>query len=177
MSVDSAFVDIGKVTFTVKSSLGKLSVTNWGPDDISIEAQPGNDGNVFNVQYGATGQILASRDYTHTNWTVTIRPLRFSRDYARLTYLAEKIIDKNSTEGFITVEINNGNDVSGYNENLFSSQALLVNIPGFQYGKNVNGDYPLTFVLSDAVYLSGGYNDHSDNDSDSPDPMPDRSEA
>src|SRR5690625_7673963 len=94
---DGAFNDIGLVDMEIRTPMGTLTASNLGPNDVAILLAPGNDGNVMNIQEGSTGQVLANKSYKVKNWSVTIRFLRHSLDYAKVTYLIQEILNGHIT--------------------------------------------------------------------------------
>lgn len=178
MVFDGAFNDIGLVDLEIRSPMGTLRASNLGPNDVAILLSPGNDGNVMNIVEGSTGQLLANKSYKVKNWSVTIRFLRHSLDYAKVTYLIQEILN-----GHITVcslKFRNRNfgaqdkqsEVNTLNEQLTAGQAFLVNFSGLEAGAGASGDFEITFKTSGAVYESGAYIEWGNKYA--PDPMQDR---
>lgn len=164
---DGAFNDIGLVDLEIRSPMGTLKASNLGPNDVAILLSPGNEGNVMNIVEGSTGQVLANKSYKVKNWSVTIRFLRHSLDYAKVTYLIQEILN-----GHITVcslKFRNKNfgpsdkhgSVDDLNEQLTAAQAFLVNFTGLEAGAGASGDFEVTFKTSGAVYESGAYQEWS----------------
>ena len=93
-------------------------------------------------------------------WTVTIHFLYKSRTYAQFAYLQQKIVEtiKAGTKpGWLDISLKDKNDVSGYEESLESSQAMLLQLPGKQWGARPSGDAAFSFILCNATYLAPGY--------------------
>lgn len=178
MQFDGAFNDIGLVDLEVRTPMGTLAAKNLGPNDVAIELAPGNDGNVMEIQEGSTGQVLANKSYKVKNWSVTVRFLRHSLDYAKVTYLIQEILNGHIT--VVSLKFRNRNFGSGdnpggvnaYNEQLTAGQAFLVNFQGLEAGAGASGDFQVTFKTSGAVYESGAYMPWSNQYA--PDPMQDR---
>lgn len=163
MDFDGAFNDIGLVDMEIRTPMGTLNVSNLGPSDVAILLQPGNGGNVMEIVEGSTGQLLANKSYKVKNWSVTIRFLRHSRDYAKVTYLIQEILNGHIT--VVSLKFRNRNfgptGKSGkydtLNEQLTAGQAFLVNFAGLEAGAGASGDFEVTFKTSGAVYESGAY--------------------
>ena len=113
MQFDGAFNDIGLVDLEVRTPMGTLAAKNLGPNDVAILLAPGNDGNVMEVVEGSTGQLLANKSYKVKNWSVTIRFLRHSLDYAKVTYLIQEILNGHIT--VVSLKFRNRNFGSGDN--------------------------------------------------------------
>lgn len=160
---DGAFNDVGLVDLYIYTPMGTIKAENLGPADVSIAATPGNGGNVMNFQEGSMGQLLANKSYKVKNWGLSVSFLRHSLDYCRGTYLIQEIINGNiQSVGIKLVNKNFGggvvNDTSSVcNEILQSDCAFLVNFPGIEAGSDTNGDFTLSFKLSNAIYKSGTY--------------------
>lgn len=160
---DGAFNDIGLVDLYIYTPMGTIKAENLGPSDIAIAASPGNGGNVMNIQEGCMGQLLANKSYKVKNWGLTVSFLRHSLDYCRGTYLIQEIINGNiTTVGILLRNKNFGggtvtNESNICNERLQSDCAFLVNFPGIEAGSDTNGDFTLSFKLSNAEYTSGTY--------------------
>ena len=160
---DGAFNDIGLVDIVIRTPMGTLKATNLGPNDVAVEMTPCNDGNVMNIQEGSTGQLLANKSYKVKNWSVTIRFLRHSLDYAKVTYLIQEILNGHIT--VVSLKIRNRNfgpssnpgGVDTLNEQLTAAQAFLVNFAGLEAGAGASGDFQVTFKTSGAVFESGAY--------------------
>lgn len=173
---DGAFNDIGLVDLEIRTPMGTLRASNLGPNDVAILLQPGNDGNVMNVVEGSTGQLLANKSYKVKNWSVTVRFLRHSLDYAKVTYLIQEILNGHIT--VVSLKFRNRNfgkstgAVDTYNEQLTAAQAFLVNFTGLEAGAGASGDFEVTFKTSGAVYESGAY--IAWGNMYAPDPMQDR---
>lgn len=160
---DGAFNDIGLVDVYVKSPMGTLKASNLGPNDVAVSVEPGNNGNVMDIVEGSTGQVLANKSYKVKNWSVTIRFLRHSADYAKVTYLVQEILAGNITCCGIEIinrnfaSAGNNGQVDQYNEMLTAPQAFLVNFSGLEFGAGASGDFEVTFKTSGATYESGAY--------------------
>lgn len=160
---DGAFNDIGLVDMEIRTPMGTLKASNLGPNDVAILLAPGNDGNVMNVVEGSTGQVLANKSYKVKNWSVTIRFLRHSLDYAKVTYLIQEILNGHIT--MVSLKFRNRNfgaqdnpgGVDVLNEMLTAPQAFLVNFSGLEAGAGASGDFEVTFKTSGATYESGAY--------------------
>lgn len=160
---DGAFNDIGLVDMEIRTPMGTLKASNLGPNDVAILLSPGNDGNVMNVVEGSTGQVLANKSYKVKNWSVTVRFLRHSLDYAKVTYLIQEILNGHIT--MVSLKFRNRNfgsqdnpgGVDVYNEMLTAPQAFLVNFTGLEAGAGASGDFQVTFKTSGATYESGAY--------------------
>lgn len=160
---DGAFNDIGLVDMEIRTPMGTLTASNLGPNDVAILLAPGNDGNVMNIQEGSTGQVLANKSYKVKNWSVTIRFLRHSLDYAKVTYLIQEILNGHIT--MVSLKFRNRNfgaqdnpgGVDVLNEMLTAPQAFLVNFTGLEAGAGASGDFEVTFKTSGATYESGAY--------------------
>ncbi len=162
--LQSAFNNINQVYFEVHSQWGTLTNANtpyaWSPEDVVIEAMPGNDGNAYNAVFGSGGDVLLSATPLVNIWTVTIHFLYKSRTYAQFAYLQQKIVEtiKAGTKpGWLDISLKDKNDVSGYEESLESSQAMLLQLPGKQWGARPSGDAAFSFILCNATYLAPGY--------------------
>lgn len=167
----SAFNNINNVKLSIATSLGTIdnSTENfaWGPEDVQIEATPGNDGNLYNAVFGAGGDALLNSTPLVNNWTVTIHFLFKSRTYAKFARLAEQEIEaqKNGSNiGWYNFQLEDHNDPESngekYYESLVSSQAKMLTIPGKQWGFNVGGDSSFSFLLCNATYQAPGYVDN-----------------
>lgn len=161
---DGAFNDIGLVDVYIYTPMGTIKAQNLGPSDVAIIARPGNGGDVMNFQEGSMGQLLANKSYKVKNWGLDISFLRHSLDYCRGTYLIQEILNGHITSvGIKLVNKNFGggavasNEHGTSNETLSSDCAFLVNFPGIEAGAGTNGDFTLTFKLSNATYVSGSY--------------------
>ena len=176
---DGAFNDIGLVDMEIRTPMGTLTASNLGPNDVAILLAPGNDGNVMNIQEGSTGQVLANKSYKVKNWSVTIRFLRHSLDYAKVTYLIQEILNGHIT--MVSLKFRNHNfgaqdnpgGVDVLNEMLTAPQAFLVNFTGLEAGAGASGDFEVTFKTSGATYESGAYQAWSNQYAQ--EPMQDRS--
>ena len=176
---DGAFNDIGLVDMEIRTPMGTLTASNLGPNDVAILLAPGNDGNVMNIQEGSTGQVLANKSYKVKNWSVTIRFLRHSLDYAKVTYLIQEILNGHIT--MVSLKFRNRNfgaqdnpgGVDVLNEMLTAPQAFLVNFTGLEAGAGASGDFEVTFKTSGASYESGAYQAWSNQYAQ--EPMQDRS--
>lgn len=176
---DGAFNDIGLVDMEIRTPMGTLRASNLGPNDVAILLSPGNDGNVMNVVEGSTGQVLANKSYKVKNWSVTVRFLRHSLDYAKVTYLIQEILNGHIT--MVSLKFRNRNfgsqdnpaGVDVYNEMLTAPQAFLVNFTGLEAGAGASGDFQVTFKTSGATYESGAYQAWSNQYAQ--EPMQDRS--
>lgn len=176
---DGAFNDIGLVDMEIRTPMGTLTASNLGPNDVAILLAPGNDGNVMNVVEGSTGQVLANKSYKVKNWSVTIRFLRHSLDYAKVTYLIQEILNGHIT--MVSLKFRNRNfgsqdnpgGVDVLNEMLTAPQAFLVNFTGLEAGAGATGDFEVTFKTSGATYESGAYQAWSNQYAQ--EPMQDRS--
>ena len=176
---DGAFNDIGLVDMEIRTPMGTLTASNLGPNDVAILLAPGNEGNVMNIQEGSTGQVLANKSYKVKNWSVTIRFLRHSLDYAKVTYLIQEILNGHIT--MVSLKFRNRNfgaqdnpgGVDVLNEMLTAPQAFLVNFTGLEVGAGASGDFEVTFKTSGATYESGAYQAWSNQYAQ--EPMQDRS--
>lgn len=176
---DGAFNDIGLVDMEIRTPMGTLKASNLGPNDVAILLAPGNEGNVMNIQEGSTGQVLANKSYKVKNWSVTIRFLRHSLDYAKVTYLIQEILNGHIT--MVSLKFRNRNfgaqdnpgGVDVLNEMLTAPQAFLVNFTGLEAGAGASGDFEVTFKTSGATYESGAYQAWSNQYAQ--EPMQDRS--
>lgn len=176
---DGAFNDIGLVDMEIRTPMGTLTASNLGPNDVAILLAPGNDGNVMNIQEGSTGQVLANKSYKVKNWSVTIRFLRHSLDYAKVTYLIQEILNGHIT--MVSLKFRNRNfgaqdnpgGVDVLNEMLTAPQAFLVNFTGLEAGAGASGDFEVKFKTSGATYESGAYQAWSNQYAQ--EPMQDRS--
>ena len=176
---DGAFNDIGLVDMELRTTMGTFTASNLGPNDVAILLAPGNDGNVMNIQEGSTGQVLANKSYKVKNWSVTIRFLRHSLDYAKVTYLIQEILNGHIT--MVSLKFRNRNfgaqdnpgGVDVLNEMLTAPQAFLVNFTGLEAGAGASGDFEVTFKTSGATYESGAYQAWSNQYAQ--EPMQDRS--
>lgn len=166
--LQSAFNNINAVKISVASKWGVIdnSIDNfaWSPEDVVIEATPGNDGNAYNAVFGSGGDVLLSATPLVNIWTVTIHFLFKSKTYARFSYLQQKIIEtiKDGTKpGWLDFSLEDTNDPTDgsthYYESLSSSQAMLLTIPGKQWGARPSGDTAFSFILCNATYLAPGY--------------------
>lgn len=172
---NGAFNDIGLVDFTVRTPMGTLDASQLGPNDVVITAQPGNDGNVFEFVEGSTGQALFNKSYKVKNWTVTIRFLRHSFDYAKVTYFIQEVLNGHITMCSLLLRNRNfgpNGNIDDLNETLYAPQAVLQNFAGVEFGAGANGDFEVTFKTSGAEYKSGAYNPWSN--AYAPEPMQDR---
>lgn len=168
-----AFNDINLVDFRIDSPMGYMTAKNLGPNDVSILASPGNDGNVMNFFEGAMGDLLANKSYKVRNWTVTVRLLRHSLDYCRGTYLIQEILNGNVTAVSLSLVNKNfgaGATDSSKNETLTATQAFLVSFAGLEAGAGASGDFEMTFKCSNAIYSSGEYTDWGSSNRDAPIP-------
>lgn len=178
MEFDGAFNDIGLVDLEIRTPMGTLGAKNLGPNDVAILLSPGNDGNVMNIVEGSTGQLLANKSYKVKNWSVTVRFLRHSLDYAKVTYLIQEILNGHIT--VVSLKFRNRNfgapnaqgQVDTLNEQLTAGQAFLVNFTGLEAGAGASGDFEVTFKTSGAVYESGAYQAWGNRYA--PEPMQDR---
>lgn len=166
--LQSAFNNINAVKISVASKWGVIDnlIDNfaWSPEDVVIEATPGNDGNAYNAVFGSGGDVLFSATPLVNIWTVTIHFLFKSKTYARFSYLQQKIIEtiKDGTKpGWLDFSLEDTNDPTDgsthYYESLSSSQAMLLTIPGKQWGARPSGDTAFSFILCNATYLAPGY--------------------
>lgn len=162
--LQSAFNNINQVYFTINSQWGTLTNAEtpyaWSPEDVVIEATPGNDGNAYNAIFGSGGDVLLSATPLVNVWTLTIHFLYKSRTYAQYSYLQQKILEtiKAGTKpGWLDIKLEDKNDVSGYEESIESSQAMLLSLPGKQWGARPTGDSAFSFILCNATYLAPGY--------------------
>ena len=75
--LQSAFNNINSVKISIASKWGVIdnSIENfaWSPEDVVIEAMPGNDGNAYNAVFGSGGDVLLSATPLVNVWTVTIQ--------------------------------------------------------------------------------------------------------
>lgn len=164
----SAFNNINKLSFTIDTSLGRISSNlesfAWGPDDIQVEAIPGNDGNLYNYVFGAGGDALLNATPLINNWIITLHLLHKSSTYARLSYLMQQELEATKTGtnlGWYNFSMEDTNDptVDGehYYESIKSSQAKMITVPSRQWGFNIGGDMAFSFLLANADYLAPGY--------------------
>lgn len=157
---DGAFNDIGLLDIEIRTPMGTLDVSQLGPSDVVVLAQPGNDGNVFEVVEGSTGQALFNKSYKVKNWSVTIRFLRHSLDYAKVTYFIQEVLEGHITMCSLLVRNRNfGNKgtIDDLNESLWAPQAVLQNFAGVEFGAGASGDFEVTFKTTGAEYKSGAY--------------------
>lgn len=182
----SAFNNINKLSINIFTSLGRISNDEssfaWGPEDVQVEATPGNDGNLYNTVFGAGGDALLNATPLINNWIVVIHLLHKSETYARLSYLMQQELEATKTGtnlGWYNFEMKDTNDptVDGehYYETLKSSQAKMITIPGRQWGFNIGGDMAFAFLLANADYMAPGYVENEI--ATSQDPFPLRNEA
>lgn len=158
---DGAFNDIGLVDISIRTPMGTLDASQLGPNDVVVLAQPGNDGNVFEFVEGSTGQALFNKSYKVKNWSVTIRFLRHSFDYAKVTYLIQEVLAGHITMCSLLVRNRNfgpNGTIDDLNESLYAPQAVLQNFAGVEFGAGASGDFEVTFKTSGAEYKSGAYN-------------------
>ena len=167
-SVQSAFNAIHQVKISIGSKWGTISNASdnfaWSPEDVVIEATPGNDGNVYNAVFGSGGDVLLSATPLVNIWTVTIHFLFKSKTYAMFSYLQQKILEtvKDGTKpGWLDFALEDQNDPSADGENFYesltSAQAMMLTIPGKQWGVRPSGDTAFSFLLCNATYLAPGY--------------------
>ena len=157
---DGAFNDIGLLDIEIRTPMGTLDVSQLGPSDVVVLAQPGNDGNVFEVVEGSTGQALFNKSYKVKNWSVTVRFLRHSLDYAKVTYFIQEVLAGHITMCSLLVRNRNfGNKgtIDDLNESLYAPQAVLQNFAGVEFGAGASGDFEVTFKTTGAEYKSGAY--------------------
>jgi len=160
---NGAFNDIGLVDVEIRTPMGTLGAKNLGPNDVAILLEPGDNGNVFHFVEGSTGQALFNKSYKVKNWSMTVRFLRHSLDYAKVTYLIQEIINGNIT--MVSLKVRNKNFGSAanlgapdtLNEQFTASQAVLQNFKGMEFGSDASGDFEVTFKTTGAVYESGAY--------------------
>lgn len=166
--LQSAFNNINAVKISIGSKWGVITNATenfaWSAEDVVIEAVPGNDGNAYNAVFGSGGDVLLSATPLVNIWTVTIHFLYKSKTYARFSYLQQKIIEtiKEATKpGWLDFSLEDTNDPTDgsthYYESLTSSQAMLMTIPGKQWGARPSGDSAFSFLLCNATYLAPGY--------------------
>lgn len=169
-NIQSAFNNIQAVKISIGSKWGTItnSAENfaWSAEDVVIEANPGNDGNVYNTVFGSGGDVLLSATPLINIWTVTIHFLYKSKTYAMFSYLQQKILEtvRDATKpGWLDFSLEDQNDPTlnstHYYESLTSPQAMMLSIPGKQWGSNPGGDSAFSFILCNAIYLAPGYND------------------
>lgn len=166
--LQSAFNNINNVKISISSKWGVINNEDqgnfaWTPDDVAIEAVPGNDGNAYNAVFGSGGDVLLSATPLVNIWTLTIHFLYKSKTYAKFSYLQQLImatIREGTKPGWLDIELKDTNDVSGYEEYLHSSQAMLLSIPGKQWGVRPTGDSAFSFILCNATYLAPGYSEN-----------------
>lgn len=167
-NLSSAFNNIQSVKVSIASKWGVITNATenfaWSAEDVVIEAAPGNDGNVYNAVFGSGGDVLLSATPLVNIWTVTIHFLYKSKTYAMFSYLQQKILEtvnEGTKPGWLDFTLEDTNDptVSGehYYETLSSSQAMLLTIPGKQWGTRPSGDSAFSFLLCNATYLAPGY--------------------
>ena len=162
--LQSAFNNIQNVTFKVSSQWGTLTNAGtpyaWSAEDVVIEATPGNEGAAYNAVFGSGGDVLLSATPLVNIWTVTVHFLYKSKTYAMFSYLQQLIlatVRDGTKPGWLDISLKDYNDVTGYEESLESSQAMLLNIPGKQWGARPSGDSAFSFILCNATYLAPGY--------------------
>lgn len=167
-NLQSAFNNINAVKISIGSKWGTITNSTenfaWSAEDVVIEATPGNDGNVYNAVFGSGGDVLLSATPLVNIWTVTIHFLYKSKTYAMFSYLQQKILEtvKDATKpGWLDFTMEDTNDPTDngehFYETLSSSQAMLLTIPGKQWGARPTGDSAFTFLLCNATYLAPGY--------------------
>lgn len=162
--LQSAFNNINAVKISIGSKWGTITNATdnfaWSAEDVVIEATPGNDGNAYNTVFGSGGDVLLSATPLVNIWTVTIHFLYKSKTYAMFSYLQQKIIEtiKDATKpGWLDFSLEDRNDPTRYYESLTSAQAMLLTIPGKQWGARPTGDSAFSFILCNATYLAPGY--------------------
>ena len=165
-TIQSAFNNINSVYFTIATKWGTLTNTTdrvaWSPEDVVIEAAPGNDGNAYNTVFGSGGDVLLNATPLVNIWTVTLHFLFKSKSYAMFSYLQQKVlgdIRDGTKPGWFDFSLEDHNDPKGTYETLSSSNAMLLNIPGKQWGARSSGDTSFSFILANAKYLAPGYQD------------------
>lgn len=159
--VKGGFNDIALVDLTIQSAMGILSLNDLGPSDAVIECSPGNEGNVYDVVEGSTGGVLFNKSYKVRNWTIRVRILRHSPDYAKITYMIQEILNAHVTT--CGINLVNKNFEDDYYEKLSSNMCVMQNFPGLEFGAGANGDFEVTFKTSNATYESGAYKDYATN--------------
>ena len=172
---NGAFNDIGLVDMEIRTPMGTLDVQQLGPNDVAIVAAPGNVGNVFDFVEGSTGQALFNKSYKVKNWSITVRFLRHSYDYAKVTYFIQEVLAGHITMCSLLLRNRNfgpNGGIDDLNESLYAPQAVLQNFAGVEFGAGANGDFEVTFKTSGAEYKSGAYNPWSNKYA--ADPMEDR---
>ena len=168
VALQSAFNNIQAVKLSIGSKWGTITNATenfaWSAEDVVIEAMPGNDGNVYNAVFGSGGDVLLSATPLVNIWTVTIHFLYKSKTYAMFSYLQQKIletVDQATKPGWLDFSLEDTNDPTvgsdHYYESLSSSQAMLLTIPGKQWGARPSGDSAFSFLLCNATYLAPGY--------------------
>lgn len=166
--LQSAFNNINAVKISVGTQWGTITNSTenfaWSAEDVVIEANPGNDGNIYNTVFGSGGDVLLSATPLVNIWTVTIHFLYKSKTYAMFSYLQQKLLEtvKDATKpGWLDFSLEDTNDPTDggthYYESLTSSQAMMITIPGKQWGANPSGDSAFSFILCNATYLAPGY--------------------
>lgn len=164
----SAFNNINAVKISIASKWGTITNTtdnySWGPEDVVIEAVPGNDGNVYNAVFGSGGDALLSATPLINNWTLTIHFLYKSKTYAMFSYLQQKIletVDEGTKPGWLSITLEDQNDATDndthFYESLSSSQAMMLTVPAKNWGARPGGDSAFSFLLCNATYLAPGY--------------------
>lgn len=158
---DGAFNDIGLVDLEIRTPMKTFRAKELGPSDVVIEARPGNDGNVFEFVEGSTGQALFNKSYKVKNWTITVRILRHSQGYAKLTYFIQEVLNGHLTMCSLFLRNRNfgpNGEINDLNEQIYAPQAVLQNFQGLEFGAGASGDFEVTFKTSGAEFLSGAYN-------------------
>lgn len=168
MAGKSAFNNINKLSISIATSLGTIDNTTsgfaWGPEDVQVEATPGNDGNLYNAVFGAGGDALLNATPLINNWVVILHLLHKSETYARLSYLMQQELEATKTGtnlGWYNFRMEDTNDPTDngehFYETLSSAQAKMITIPARQWGFNIGGDMTFAFLLANADYLAPGY--------------------
>lgn len=166
--LQSAFNNIHSVKISIASKWGTITNATdnyaWGPEDVVIEAAPGNDGNAYNAVFGSGGDALLSATPLINNWTLTVHFLFKSKTYAMFSFLQQKIletINEATKPGWLDISLEDRNDPvdngTSYYESLVSSQSMMLTIPGKNWGARPSGDMSFSFLMCNATYLAPGY--------------------
>lgn len=160
----SAFNNINAVKITIASEWGTIQNDTenyaWGPEDVVIEATPGNDSNIYNAVFGSGGDALLSATPLVNNWTLTVHFLYKSKTYAKFSYLQQKIMETvraGTKPSWLNITVEDRNDPTQYYETLTSSQCMMLTIPGKNWGARPGGDAAFSFLMCNAEYLAPGY--------------------
>jgi len=167
-SLKSAFNNINAVKATIDTQWGTISNADdnyaWSPEDVVIEATPGNDGNTFNAIFGSGGDVLLSATPLVNNWMIALHFLYKSKTYAQFSYLMQLVIEnaKQGTKpGWFNFNLEDQNDPTDngehFYETLSSAQSMMITIPGKSWGARPSGDSTFVFLAANATYLAPGY--------------------